>query len=292
MSEVYVPKVHDAYPDFEHGHMFPSKIKKEFVYDENFEYRVKSPIRKIGRFFVEVVLGLLANLVCFFAFKPKYTNKKVFKKHKDELKNGYMTISNHVFPLDNILLRTLRPFKRVEMPIWKEGAESTAGWSYRLAGGIPVPFNPKGIYYSMKNMEDVIKEKGWLHIYPEAACWEYYTPIREYKHGTFRIAVDYKIPVFPIAYSFRPSKGIFKLWNGKKPLVNMNIGEPLYANPDLKGREAAIDLCDRVRLETIKLAGFKNEEENENLKKTYNYYKYENPYASQYEALRNKKKKK
>ena len=287
---IYKPQVHEAYPNFEHGHMFPSKIKQEFIYDENFEYRVKSPKRKFLRFWVEFVIWFIAPILVFFMFKPKYVNKKTFKKHKEELKNGYMTISNHVFPWDNIVLRTIRPFRRVEMPIWKEGAESTAGEMYRLSGGIAVPFSMRGIYYCMKNMEEVIKEKGWLHVYPEAACWEYYCPIREFKDGTFKIAVDHKVPVFPIAYSFRPATGLFKLWMGKKPLVNVNIGEPLYADPKLSGKEASKDLCDRIRQECIKLAGIENEENNELLKKTYKYYPYVNPYIPQYEALKNKKK--
>ena len=161
--------------------------------------------------FVELILNLIAPILVFFRFNPHITNKKVFKEHKDEIKNGLMTISNHVFPWDNVVLRTLRPFKRMEMPIWKEGAESTSGEMYRLAGGIPVPFTMRGLYHLMNAMDEVIKDKGWLHVYPEAACWEYYCPIRDFKEGSFKIAVNNKIPVFPIAFSFRKATGIFKL---------------------------------------------------------------------------------
>lgn len=286
MSKIYIPKVHDAYPDFEHGHMFPCKIKQEFVYDEKFEYRVKSKKRKVLRFFIELLLNILVPIVCFFGFKPKYTNKKVFKKHKDELKNGFMTTSNHVFPLDNIVLRTLLPFRRVEFPMWREGAESTSGWMYRIGGGIVVPNTLRGVSYCMKNLDDVIKEHKWLHVYPEAACWEYYAPIREYKDGTFRIAVEHNIPVFPIAYSFRQAKGLFRLWKGKKPLVNVNVGEPIYPNKELTGKDAVKDLCKRVHLETVKLAGYVDEEENEKYKSEYKYYPYINPYIPQYEKLK------
>ena len=285
---IYKPDVYEQYPDFEHGHMFPSKIKQEFVYDDKFEYRVTSKIRKFKRFFVELILNLIAPILVFFRFNPHITNKKVFKEHKDEIKNGLMTISNHVFPWDNVVLRTLRPFKRMEMPIWKEGAESTSGEMYRLAGGIPVPFTMRGLYHLMNAMDEVIKDKGWLHVYPEAACWEYYCPIRDFKEGSFKIAVDNKIPVFPIAFSFRKATGIFKLWKKNHPLINISIGEPLYANEKLEEKEAIKDLCSRVKEQVILLAGFSSIEENEQFKKQYKYYKYTNPYNEQYNALRNK----
>ena len=291
MKDVYIPHIYEAYPDFEHGHMFPCKIVKEYDYDKEYEYRVKSKGRKFLRFFVEGILFVLGPVLTFFRFHPKYVNKKMLKKHKEELKNGYMTISNHVFPWDNIVLRNINKFHRVEMPIWKEGAESSSGGLFRLAGGITVPYVSKGIVRCFRAMEEVILEHHWLHVYPEAACWEYYAPIREFKPGTFRIAVEHNIPVFPIAFAFRKATGIWKLWKGKHPLINVNVGEPLYADPNLKGKEAVNELCLRVHAAVAKLAGFDSNEENEEAKKQYKYYEYKDPYAPQYEKLRAKKQK-
>ena len=47
---IYKPDVYEQYPDFEHGHMFPSKIKQEFVYDDKFEYRVTSKTENLKDF--------------------------------------------------------------------------------------------------------------------------------------------------------------------------------------------------------------------------------------------------
>ena len=284
MNEIYLQSIHPGYPDDEHGHMFPCKIKAPADYSKDYEFRVKSKWRKFQRFWVEWILFLFGPILTYFRFAPKYTNKHILRKYKKELKNGFITISNHVFPWDNIVLRNINKFHRVEMPIWKEGAESSSGNMFRLAGGITVPTDTIGIAKCFRALKEVIEEKRWLHVYPEAACWEFYSPIREFKPGTFRLAVDFNVPVFPIAFSFRKPRGLFKLWKGKRPLVNVNVGEPLYTDKTLERQNAIEDLCRRVHEAVVKLAGFSSVEENENFKKNYNYYPYVNPYLPQYEA--------
>lgn len=283
MSQIYMQSIYEAYPDFEHGHMFPCKITAPADYSKDYEFRVTSKWRKFQRFWVEWILFIFGPVLTYFRFGPKYKNKHILKKYKNELKNGFMTISNHCFPWDNVVLRNVHKFHRVEMPIWKEGAESSNGKMFRLAGGITVPSDTIGIAKSFAAMKEVIKEKRWLHVYPEAACWEFYSPIREFKSGTFRLAVDYDVPVFPVAFSFRKATGLFKLWKGKRPLVNVNVGEPLYADKNLERQSAINDLCKRVHDAVIKLAGFDTSEENEEFKKNYKYYPYVNPYEKEYE---------
>ena len=285
MSEIYLQTQYKAYPDDEHGHMFPCKIVAPADYTKDYEFRVTSKGRKFKRFFVEWILFLFGPILTYFRFAPKYTHKKMLKKFKKDLKNGFITISNHVFPWDNIVLRNINKFNRVEMPIWKEGAESSAGGLYRLAGGITLPSDLKGIARCFEAMREVLKEKRWLHIYPEAACWEFYSPIREFKSGTFRLAYEFDVPVFPIAFSFRKARGLFRLWKGNRPLVNVGVGEPLYANKELDKQSSIEDLCKRVHEAIIRLAGFKNSEENEEFKKNYQYYPYVNPYLDQYKKF-------
>ena len=67
--------------------------------------------------------------------------------------------------------------------------------------------------------------------------WLFYPGIRPLKKAAFQYAVRYDKPLIPISMSFRPRKGILRLF-GKKPLVDLHIGEPLYPDHTLSVREA------------------------------------------------------
>ena len=67
--------------------------------------------------------------------------------------------------------------------------------------------------------------------------WFYYPDIRPLKKAVFKYAVQYDRPVLPIAFSFRPRKGLWKLL-GKSPLVDLNIGDPLFPEAGLSRVEA------------------------------------------------------
>lgn len=69
------------------------------------------------------------------------------------------------------------------------------------------------------------------------SLWFYYPDIRPLKKAVFQYAVKYQKPLIPITMSFRPRRGIMKLL-GRKPLVDLHIGEPLYADTTLSKREA------------------------------------------------------
>jgi 1-acyl-sn-glycerol-3-phosphate acyltransferase len=49
--------------------------------------------------------------------------------------------------------------------------------------------------------------------------------------------VEYDRPVLPFTFSFRPRKGLWKLL-GKAPLVDLNIGDPIYIDKSLPKQEA------------------------------------------------------
>ena len=107
-----------------------------------------------------------------------------------------------------------------------------------MSGGIPIPTDSmKAMVKFSRAMDEVLESGKWLHVYPEGSLWFYYPDIRPLKKAVFQYAVKYQKPLIPITMSFRPRKGIMKLL-GRKPLVDLHIGEPLYADTTLSKREA------------------------------------------------------
>ena len=111
-----------------------------------------------------------------------------------------------------------------------------------MAGGIPIPTDNMRAMVKFKNaLEEVLENKKWLHFFPEGSMWFFYPDVRPFKKAVFKYAVKYDRPIIPIALSFRPRKGITKLFT-KKPCVDLHIGEPLFANKNLSRVEAIDEL--------------------------------------------------
>ena len=76
-----------------------------------------------------------------------------------------------------------------------------------------------------------------MHFFPEGSMWFYYPDIRPLKKAVFKYAVDYDRPILPITLSFRPRTGLWKLL-GKSPLVDLNIGDPIFHDKSLPKLQA------------------------------------------------------
>lgn len=233
------------YPDRPDQHMLVVKETKKVVLDESYPYLQKSLGFKLLRGVYWLGLNTIVFLMCRFTHGLKIYGKENLKKHKKELKNGAITISNHVFMWDYLcVLKAIRPHLAY-FPAWKENLNGGFGSWIRLSGGIPIPTHSfRCMAKFNKAIEEVLESGKWLHFYPEGSMWGYYPDIRPFKKAVFQYAVKYDKPIVPISLSFRPRRGLFKLF-GKKPLVDLHIGEPIYADKSLDKREAA----ERMRAE-------------------------------------------
>ena len=102
-----------------------------------------------------------------------------------------------------------------------------------MAGGIPVSTdNLRPMIRFKYAMEEVLAQGSWMHFFPEGSMWFYYPDIRPLKKAVFKYAVTFERPILPITFSFRPRKGLWKLL-GKSPLVDLNIGDPIYRDENL-----------------------------------------------------------
>ena len=272
-SELYIPKQPvPFFPLDEHGDVFVSKHVHEYDYeDPSFKYRPKNFLFLTKRFFARIGGFLIGVPAVWFWTGLKIKNRRILRKYRKEMKEGFVSVCNHVFSLDCLGITAAFAPHSPEFPMWQDGFESSLGALLHTYGGFPVVRTIHGIGHAYRSMKDVIKEKKWLQVYPEAACWFYYVPIREFESGTFRLAYESQCLVFPLAYSYRPRKGLFKLWNRNSPAVTLTIGEPQRADYSLPRDEAVKKLRDSIHLSVVHLAGIKDEEENEELKKRYSY---------------------
>lgn len=227
------------YPEKCDEHMIEVKHLRDVTVDANYPY-----VRKDWKFkFLRVIYWLAQVLIMPWLLKITHGlrvyGRKNLRKHKKELKDGAITIANHVFMWDYLcVLQAIRPHLSF-FPAWKTNLEGTFGPLIRMSGGIPIPTDSvRAMIEFKKAMEWVFENGKWMHVYPEGSMWFFYPDVRPFKKAVFTYAVKYDKPLIPIAMSFRPRRGLQKLFS-KKPLVDLHIGEPMYADKSLSPAEAA-----------------------------------------------------
>ena len=235
-----------TYPERSDEHMLTLKRTKELHLDEHYDYMPHGTWFKISRALVASLLHLIVFPLTRLTHGLKIYGRKNLKAHKDELKNGAITISNHVFMWDYLcVLKAIRPHISY-FPAWKPNFESGFQPFMRILGGMPIPENDIRAMMSFKlGMDEVVKSGKWLHVYPEGSLWYFYPDIRPLKPAVFTYAVKYDKPLIPISMSFRPRKGLLWLF-GKGPCVDLHISEPIYADKTLPPRQAAEELRARA----------------------------------------------
>lgn len=246
-----------TYPEKSDEHMIEVKHIRDTHFDENYNYLGKKITRFFRRLSFFIVFNLIASPVCSIRHGLKIYGRKNLKKHKKELKNGAITVSNHVLMWDFLcVLKAIRPHMPY-FPGWKTNFEGPNGPLIRWAGGVPVPTdNFRAMAKFKRAMQEVLTSGKWLHFFPEGSMWFYYPDIRPLKKAVFQFAVMYDKPVIPISISFREPKGIWKLFY-KKPLADLHIGEPLFVNKELGKVEACEDLRLRAYIKMQEMNGIK-----------------------------------
>lgn len=234
------------YPERSDGHMLVLKQTRRLNLDANFDYVPRGPWFRIKRALVAALLNLVIFPVTRLSHGLRIEGRKNLKKHRKELKNGAITVSNHVFMWDYIcVLKAIRPHIGY-FPAWRHNFESGFQPLMRIVGGMPIPEGDiRAMVAFKRGMDEVAASKRWMHVFPEGSLWKFYPDIRPLKLAVFTYAVKYNKPLIPISMSFRPRKGLLKLF-GKGPCVDLHIAEPMHADPSLKPRAAAEELRARA----------------------------------------------
>ena len=243
------------YTEYTDSHYLIVKKNKGIVFDEKYPYIDNSKKFKFGNFIVKFLLYLIAYLVMIIRMGLKVKGRRNIKLYKDVLKDGVVSVSNHVHLYDYMAIMYASRHFKTRVLVWDKNINGENGWLIRHVGGIPIPKdNLKGTRTYLKVVDDYLKNKGWLQIYAEGSMWEYYKPIRPFKKGASHIAIKAGKPILPMAFSYRKAglirRNIFK----QKAVFTLNIGSPLYPDNNLIGLEQELEFTKRVHDEVCKLA--------------------------------------
>lgn len=228
-----------VYPDRCDQHMIDVPHLRDVTVDENYPFIDNSFRARCLHLGYTILNRGVISWLLYISHCLKVHGRENLRNNKKLLQNGPITISNHVFYWDFCCLQKVMGARQCRFPAWQTNLEGPNGPLIRVAGGIPIPENNmKALKKFKATMDGVLESKTWLHFYPEGSMWMYYPDVRPFKKAVFQYAVRYDKPIIPMGFSFRPRKGITRLFT-KVPAVDLNIGAPIYPDKSLSPVEAA-----------------------------------------------------
>ena len=261
--EPYKPDLGIVYPDKPDEHIVELKVTHDVTVDENYPFLDKSLKFRFVRRLQHLGSHTLVTVMCLVRYGLRIEGRKILRKHRKLLKNGAMTVSNHVHRWDFLFVLQAVRFRMMYFPVWKEQLRGPDEGFIRRAGGIPVPEDIHTIKYFNKAFDEICAGKKWIHAFPESSRFDYFQPIRPFKKGVFTMAHRYNLPVIPIAFSYRKPcfpftlVNLFRFLAGKQklPMITLRMGEPILIDKDLPRKEAVQKCRKECHEAIVRLAG-------------------------------------
>ncbi len=244
------------YPEDTDKHYLTLKKDRGIVFDSSYPYVDKSRSFRFKYTVMRVMMYLVMFPLARIRLGLRFKGRENLKKHRETIKKGVVSCSNHVHMWDYIsLMSAVRPF-RTHVLSWAPNINGENGTLIRLTGGIPIPTEGIGATVAyLRAVGKMLDEGGWAHVYSEGSMWEYYAPIRPFKRGGAAIACDFDKPMLPIAFSFREPGFIRKKLFRQIACLNVSIGEPIFRDPSLPKAEQRTELTKRCHEAVCRLAG-------------------------------------
>ena len=245
------------YPEDTDRHYLIVKKDKGIVFDAEYPYvdRSKAFLRKQN--LLRALLRVIVFPLCTIRLGLKIEGRENLKKNRELLSGGVVSVSNHVHMWDYLAITKAICPVRPNVLSWAPDINGEFGTLIRLTGGIPIPETgiPATKAYLKAINKLLTEDHEWLQIYAEGSMWEYYAPVRPFKTGAIRIAIDCDKPVLPIGFSFREPGRIRKTIFRQIATITLRIGEPILPDRTLPINERRKEMTVRCHEAVCRLAG-------------------------------------
>lgn len=210
------------------------------VVDKDFRYFHSSLWDKCSLAVQNVLSMPVKYLYAKLKFRVQYVGREKLKKYKN---SGYFIYGNHTQPFADTFIPSLGNYPKRNFFIVNPENISMPGLGMlvEMLGAIPIPCDVGGMKNFLRSVEDKIRRKYSVTIYPEAHIWPYYTGIRPFKAVSFQYPVRLKCPVYALTNTYH-RRGRY----GDKVKILTYIDGPFLADERLNSKEAQRKLRDQV----------------------------------------------
>lgn len=222
-------------------HVCKSWSLMPFKIDDNYEYISKNIIFN----FVSTIILIPIAIILYF-FNKIFLGFEIEGKENKIKGSGFVSVSNHIHYLDCTLIGLINFPNKVYYPTIQENFKIPfVRHLIKLLCAIPIPKKRKHKDMFYKQINEALEKNNILHMYPEGSLWPYYENIRDFKYGSFKIAVEANKPIEPIRFVFVNPKGIQKLYKRKK-CIHAIILPAIYPDESLQYKERIEDLRNKA----------------------------------------------
>lgn len=238
---VFVPEPEVAFPgDAPFTRMTPIRGKsKDIKFDETYTYLDKSLKFKFLHFIIYLIAWFVAFPLNRIRFGLRIEGREKIRRNRKLIAGGVMTVCNHVHRWDMLCVLQAMRYRQAWIPMYAQAFNGKDGFLMKYIGGIAIPESVGGLRKFDDALEEIHRDKKWIHIFPESCSWYDYAPLRPFRKGAFNMACRYSLPIIPMVISFRPRTGWRKLFGKSGPLLTIHVGDPIIPNPDASRREEA-----------------------------------------------------
>lgn len=168
------------------------------------------------------------------------------RRYLRELKNtGFITVCNHVHPLDSTMCALAAFPRRLNMTAIRQNFNiPVAGVLVKAFGAIPVPVDIPEFHVFFYELCRRLKNGEVIHFFPEGELICYCDRMRQFKNGPFRLAVMSDSPILPLVITYR--QRISKKGVDKRPFFNITLIKPQYRDKLLNKPDAERKLKEDV----------------------------------------------
>ena len=180
-------------------------------------------------------------------YERKYWGVKVHgrEKLKQAKGKGYVIYANHTNPFHDVFGPAVAANRRIFTIISPVNLRVPGiGKFLPLIGGLPLGATKEEKKAFNEAVDDRLKQKKALVVYPEAHVWPYYTGIRKFPAGdkSFKYAVRNGLPVFAMVTTYRKSEKAGR----ELPEMDIYLDGPFYPKADLTQDENRAELARQV----------------------------------------------
>ncbi len=225
----------------ENEHIYHTWEPLKFNIKDNYKYIITNPFFKIISNIIAIPIGIILIIINKIIYGYKIENKENLIKN-----SGFVSVSNHLHPMDCTMIGLIYYPKRVYYPTIKRNFQiPLVRHLIRLLYAMPIPTkeNQKRDFY--KQINNALLKRKIVHMYPEGSMWPYYEEVRNFKYGAFKMAVDANVSIQPIRFLLTNPQGIYKLYK-KNKCFHAIILKPIYPNETLPYEERIADLKERT----------------------------------------------
>lgn len=225
----------------EDAHIYHLWEPLNFTLKDNYKYIPTNYLFTLISNIIYIPIGLLLIVINKLLFGYKIINKEKILKN-----TGFVSISNHLHPMDCTMIGLIYYPHRVYYPTLQSNFKIPfIRHLIRLLYAIPIPTKPNQKTKFYKEINESLNNKKIIQMYPEGSMWPYYEDIRSFKYGAFKMAVTANVPIQPVKFILSNPKGIYKLYKRKK-CIHAIILDPIYPNQDLEYSLRIEDLKNRT----------------------------------------------